>query len=337
MPAPKDPKKYREWIEKMSKARKGRKFSIEHRLKLSDALKGKQKSEETKRKISNANKGKPSYLKGKTYEEFFGEKLAKKIKKKISDNHADMSGKKSVWYGRKHTEETKDKIRKHHLGKSYEEKFGIEKAQQIKKKLSKIQKSIARKGSDNPWYGHKHSKETILKFSINRKGSGNVMYGRNHSEETKRKISKINKGRQCSFKGLKYEDFMDPIKAKNLKEKCRLRMLGNKGSVGEKNGMYGRVREKSPTWKGGLSFEPYTPEFNKQFKNMIRNKFHNQCFICNSNAKGVHHINYIKEITTEQNVVLLCKPCHAKTNHNRDYWFAFFCYHLGIEPEDMVS
>ena len=53
-------------------------------------------SEEHKKKISEA-------LTGRVFSE--------ESKKKMSDNHADLSGEKAYWYGKHHSEETKNKIR----------------------------------------------------------------------------------------------------------------------------------------------------------------------------------------------------------------------------------
>lgn len=80
-----------------------------------------------------------------------------------------------------------------------------------------------------------------------------------------------------------------------------------------------------PSWKGGLSLEPYPPEFNEMFKQTVRERDGNVCAICrlqerNGNKLSVHHIDYIKENTTPENCISLCNACHAVTHGNRDYW-----------------
>jgi len=55
--------------------------------------------------------------------------------------------------------------------------------------------SRAKRGSNNPFYGKKHTEESKLKIS--RKGEEHPFYGMKHSEETKRKISKLMKGKLC--------------------------------------------------------------------------------------------------------------------------------------------
>jgi hypothetical protein len=87
---------------------------------------------------------------------------------------------------------------------------------------------------------------------------------------------------------------------------------------------------KNPNWQGGKSFEPYCPKFDESFKNYIRNKFGQKCFLCNTskneNNKNlhIHHIDYDKlDICNgkEWPFVPLCNKCHSKTNFNRHYWF----------------
>ena len=78
--------------------------------------------------------------------------------------------------------------------------------------------------------------------------------------------------------------------------------------------------ENGPQWRGGLSFEPYPPTFNKRFKRMIRTRDGYTCGICRLPGKAVHHINYVKEDTNPANCITLCRSCHATTNHHRGYW-----------------
>ena len=105
-----------EHLKKLSISRKGRGVSEDTRRKISIANRGKTLSEETKRKMSESRKGtvfseerkenirkaktgKPSSLKGKTYEEIYGEDYLNKIKRK-----------KECQTGKKLSEETKRKI-----------------------------------------------------------------------------------------------------------------------------------------------------------------------------------------------------------------------------------
>jgi len=83
----------------------------------------------------------------------------------------------------------------------------------------------------------------------------------------------------------------------------------------------------SPQWVDGNSLEPYPPEFNYALKQRIRQR-DEVCQVCGApetdDSHCVHHINYDKNDLRERNLVLLCRSCHTKTNHNREYWQAFF-------------
>jgi len=48
----------------------------------------------------------------------FGKKLSEEHKKKVSLNHADVSGERNPMFGKTHTKEVREKLRKFNLGKS---------------------------------------------------------------------------------------------------------------------------------------------------------------------------------------------------------------------------
>lgn len=74
-----------------------------------------------------------------------GRNFAEETKEKLSKEASKRVGEKNSFYGKSHTEETKNK-------------------------LAKIQEGRY-KGSDNPFYGKSHSKETKQKISKSKKGS----------------------------------------------------------------------------------------------------------------------------------------------------------------------
>jgi len=78
----------------------------------------------------------------------------------------------------------------------------------------------------------------------------------------------------------------------------------------------------NPVWRGGISFEPYTPAFNKILKEKIKKRGGYICQICYkfSYKLDVHHIDYNKSNNNPINLICLCPSCHAKTNYNRRYW-----------------
>lgn len=77
--------------------------------------------------------------KDKTYEEIHGEEKAQDLKKQLSDVGKTLIGPKNPFYGHDHSEENKEKFRENKLGKTYEEMYGIEKASEIKAKISENQ------------------------------------------------------------------------------------------------------------------------------------------------------------------------------------------------------
>lgn len=102
--------------------------------------------------------------------------------------------------------------------------------------------------------------------------------------------------------------------------------------VGEGNPNYGngdKMRgEKNPSWKGGISFEPYSLEFNKELKKLILKRDNYQCqnSDCWRTSKKLvpHHIDYNKENCDPFNLITLCRSCNARANANRKYWTDFY-------------
>ena len=91
---------------------------------------------------------------------------------------------------------------------------------------------------------------------------------------------------------------------------------------------------KNPSWKGGISFEPYPPEFNKKIREEIRKRDNYTCQNCNMLEEeqltimgyilSVHHIDYDKKNSNKNNLITLCHWCNLKANINRDYWVKYY-------------
>jgi len=94
-----------------------------------------------------------------------GLKHSEESKKKIKENHTDISGELNPMYGKKQSEESNKKNRESQLGD---------------------------KGHN---YGKILPEETLIKMSNARKGEKCYMFGKKHSEETKRKMSESHKNR----------------------------------------------------------------------------------------------------------------------------------------------
>ena len=156
-------------------------------------------------------------------------------------------------------------------------------------------------GKNNPFYGHKMSKELYDKLiKINTKHKRPFL-----CIDCGKKISDA-----CYFCGTK-----------------RCLPCSRKG---ERNPMYGKSRELSPTWKGGVSFEPYPLGWDKTHREQIRYRDKYTCQLCGIpeveciRKLHVHHIDYNKKNIIPENLISLCNACHSKTNHNRDYWIKHF-------------
>lgn len=87
----------------------GAKHTEEQLRKMSETQKGRNFTEEHKRNISRSMMGKLGTFKGR--------KHSQHSRKKISSNHADISGSKNPMYGKIHSNQTKNKIAQTHRKK----------------------------------------------------------------------------------------------------------------------------------------------------------------------------------------------------------------------------
>jgi len=159
-----------------------------------------------------------------------------------------------------------------------------------------IPKGENHKGDKNPFYGRKHTKETIIKMSIKAKRRSN---NGNHPP-----------------KGQNNKNFDKSLTKEHRKKLCgpRLHIRG----------------DKSHLWQGGKSFEPYGLKFNKELKEKIRERDECLCQECCihqdklSYKLHTHHIDYNKKNNEPNNLISLCKNCHMQANFNRGDWIRYF-------------
>jgi len=176
-----------------------------------------------------------------------------------------------------------------------------------------------------------HSDKTRIKMSKSHKG-------KTHTEETKDKIKKSHMGIIPWNKGLTKEidkrmEKMSKTIRKNptkywagkiLSEEHRAKiiktLINGEQCIGKNN----------PSWKGGISFEPYSSEFNKELKELIRFRDGYKCQKCgcpeieNNQKLVVHHIDYDKKNCLPLNLISLCIGCNVKVNFNRKKWTKYF-------------
>ena len=175
-----------------------------------------------------------------------------------------------------------------------------------------------------PWTtGVGHSKESIKK-----------MCKRKHSEETKHRISLAHKGKKLSKEH-----------KQKLSQAHKGKPTWNKGKIGIyseetlKKMSEGKIKtairgEEHHNWLGGISFEPYTPDFNERFKKGIRERDNYTCLLCNLSEENslklykqlltIHHIDYVKKNSFPQNCCSLCNSCNCLVNKDREIWTRHF-------------
>ena len=143
------------------------------------------------------------------------------------------------------------------------------------------------------------SKEHRSKLSLALQGNKNQEKRR--SEITKQKIAKALKGNKHTF-GYNH--------SKEMRMKCRIAKTG----------------KNNPAWQGGISFEPYSLEWKKEIKDLIKQRDNYTCQICQKlfsqedKELHIHHIDYNKKNCLPENLISLCHSCHSKTNHKRKFW-----------------
>jgi len=223
-------------------------------------------------------------------------------------------------------------------GKTWEEIYGKEKADQMKKKSSenarsywkgkslpqkiKDKISVSRKGKctgvNHPLYGKSRSKE--LKDYLRNLYLGKTLeeiHGKKEAERIKKVLCEKNTGRKHTFE---------------TKEKIRNRFLGISKSIEQIEKMRktkiergSHALQRNSNWRGGISFEEYGREFNNKLKEKIKQRDDYTCQLCNKIFKLLlHHIDYDKKNNCDENLISLCRQCHTKTNFNRTYWTKYF-------------
>lgn len=163
--------------------------------------------------------------------------------------------------------------------------------------------------------GSKRTPESCAKISSKLKGRIITEGWRRKNSESHIGQTPWNKGKRGIQKG--------PNKGKTFSPEWRAKLSAYR------KGVY--TLEKHPRWMGGISYEPYCPKFNEEFKNRVRSFFGNRCVICGEEITEykscVHHVNYDKYVCCNGNLpmfVSLCRSCHGKTNSKREYWANLF-------------
>lgn len=240
--------------------------------------------------------------------------LGKQQSKESNLKHSiSQSGNKNHFYGKKHTEESLNKMREAHKNMSEE----------TRRKMS-----IAKTGYV-PWNKGKtgiYSEEQKKKMSESKKG-------KHPTEETKKRMSESGKGRIFSEehkrkigKALKGRVF-----SKDTINKMRRARIGKPLSEEIKKKMSAsRQGDKHPNWQGGLSYLPYCPKFNNELKESIRKRDNYTCqnpdcqltqtesISLYTLSLCVHHVHYDKE-NCYPDLITICNVCNLKANNHKKF------------------
>lgn len=226
-----------------------------------------------------------------------------KKKKPLTEEHKRNIGKAGK--GRVVSEETRKRMSIASSSRTYrplteEHKKNIGKAHKGRVKSDEERKHIS-----EALMGHKLSDETKAKISAAH--AGKVL-----TDEHKQHLSEAGIGRIVSEETRK--------KLSNRKHSTETRAKMSVLATGE----------NSSQWQGGVSFEPYPPEFNEPLKRQIRERDNYTCQLCSKTKEeedkklAVHHIDYDKNNCNEKNLTTLCGSCNIKVNTNREEWTEYF-------------
>jgi len=151
-----------------------------------------------------------------------GESWFKEMREKLSRSHGGIQeGIKNPFYGKHHTEETKEKIRNSEYHKNA-------------------------KGENHPFWGKHHTEETKRKMSENHanfKKENHPIWGKHLSDQTKKKLSEKLKGKIPWNRGIpQTEETRKKISArlKGHKDSLETRKKKSLARMGDKNPFYGK-------------------------------------------------------------------------------------------------
>lgn len=152
------------------------------------------------------------------------------------------------------------------------------------------------------------------------------------------KIGKIIK--KCKYCGNSFKIFPCLKRIKYCSSECfhdstKGRISWNKGLTSKTDKRVMKYSEKkcghkSHFWRGGKSFEEYPPEFNKIFKLKLKQRDNFTCQKCGIKEDelkwtlSIHHIDFNKNNNASENLISLCRACHAETNYSRNEWTEFY-------------
>lgn len=184
---------------------------------------------------------------------------------------------------------------------------------------SKRKMSLAKIGKPT-WNKGTHGKMNIWNkgIKIDKEKYPNIGHTQKHTEETKKKMSEKAKGRKFSEE-----------RNKKISEAMKKRII--KPETIEK--LRDRCGKKNPNWKEEKADRTYHQSWTELLRKEIRKRDKYVCQECGlhqdelygwNKQLDVHHIDYNKFNCNKNNLITLCRDCHNKTNHNRQYWIKYY-------------
>lgn len=191
------------------------------------------------------------------------------------------------------------------------------------KKLSKNHKENIKKaltGRIIKWKEKISKGLTGGEFSLEHRN--NISESLKGRKQTKEHIENVSRGVK---KAWKTKDWSERNKKVSIANKGRIFSEEHKKKLSE-----WQIGEKSPHWRGGISNDPYSFEFNKELKEKIRKRDNYTCQLTGKTEKElgrrltIHHIDYDKKNHAEDNLISLSRDSNTKVNYNRDDWTKYF-------------
>ncbi len=238
-------------------------------------------------------------MRGKKRPELSGENHPFFGKRRV-EHSKRMSGKNNPMYGKKRSKRTKEKLQKANIGKTYDEKFGLEKALKIKNKkkltISKIRKRY-------PFF----SQIEEMRYNPDKPEEKEIqVHCKNHSCENSKEKS----------------GWFTPTRIQ-LSE--RIRQLEN---VNGNGGCYfycsEKCKDECPLFNlqndpYSISNKPYTQQEYETFKKFVLERDNYKCQYCGKLASEVHHERPQKLepfFALDPDLAWsVCKKCHYKYGH----------------------
>ena len=190
-------------------------------------------------------------------------------------------------------------------------------------------------GKNNSFWGRTHSNESKKKMSLAHKGC--TPWNKGLSKSTDKRVARYAKTQSKKYRGIRRSPRTEIKKGQRLSPATEFKRGNVPFFKGKKMSSVMRrklsvahigvqAKEKHPNWKGGRSYEPYSPSFDKDIKITIREVDGFTCQergisedMCNVDLT-VHHIDYNKNNSSVYNLISLCQKCHGKSGFSREYW-----------------